>query len=242
MACAMGMALMATFTSCSDSKSSEGLVINELMVSNHSGIVDEDGEPSDWLEIKNTSSEPVSLGGYALRMVKDKDANKSKKKDKKKEKKNKDKADEAGNADAAVDKKLWAFPERVLKPGECLLVFASKKNNNSPDGPLHTSFKLSSKGGKLLLLKQESVVDSVSYPELQDDQCYRRMADSTSTFEACYEPTPGLENTPQGYEQYNVLIDKQRKGPLRMWETKRAWPGSRSRMSRTSPSTWPTIV
>ncbi len=218
MTCLATMALMVASTSCSDSSSNEGLVINELMVSNHSGIVDEDGEPSDWLEIKNTSSEPVSLGGYALRMVKDKDASKSKKKDKKKTKKNKDKADEAGNADAAVDKKLWAFPERVLGPGECLLVFASKKNISSPDGPLHTSFKLSSKGGKLLLLKRESVVDSVSYPELQDDQCYRRMADSTSTFEACYEPTPGFENTAAGFEQYNALIDKQRKGPLRMWE------------------------
>ncbi|MEL7220673.1 MAG: CotH kinase family protein [Bacteroidota bacterium] len=42
------------------------IVINEFMSSNSSTLEDEDGDSSDWLELFNTSSEAVSLVGYAL--------------------------------------------------------------------------------------------------------------------------------------------------------------------------------
>jgi len=45
---------------------SAGLVISEFLASNGANIKDEDGAQSDWLEIHNTGSGPVDLGGLSL--------------------------------------------------------------------------------------------------------------------------------------------------------------------------------
>lgn len=42
------------------------MVINELMASNNTTKADEAGEYDDWIELYNTSFDPVSLGGYHL--------------------------------------------------------------------------------------------------------------------------------------------------------------------------------
>ena len=42
------------------------LVINEYILENDYSIIDEDGDRSEWVEIKNTGTEPVSLKGYGL--------------------------------------------------------------------------------------------------------------------------------------------------------------------------------
>ncbi len=42
------------------------LIINEFLASNKSGLVDEDGEFSDWIEIYNRSDVPVNLAGWSL--------------------------------------------------------------------------------------------------------------------------------------------------------------------------------
>jgi len=44
----------------------QGLVINEFMSSNSTGIADEDGENSDWIEIYNPGPGAVDLQGYGL--------------------------------------------------------------------------------------------------------------------------------------------------------------------------------
>ena len=44
----------------------EDLSINELLASNESGIVDEDGDNSDWVEIFNSGESALSLEGYGL--------------------------------------------------------------------------------------------------------------------------------------------------------------------------------
>jgi len=44
----------------------EGLVINELMAKNDSGPADEAGDHDDWIEIANTSSVSIDLGGLGL--------------------------------------------------------------------------------------------------------------------------------------------------------------------------------
>jgi hypothetical protein len=48
------------------------LVINELMSSNNSFILDEDGDDSDWIEVYNTTNDVIDLSGYFLS---DKDGN-----------------------------------------------------------------------------------------------------------------------------------------------------------------------
>jgi len=41
-------------------------VLSEFMASNQSGMIDEDGDRSDWIEIYNTGTEPASLNGWYL--------------------------------------------------------------------------------------------------------------------------------------------------------------------------------
>ncbi len=43
-----------------------GLVVNEFLASNETGLVDEAGEAEDWIEIYNPTADPVSLLGYTL--------------------------------------------------------------------------------------------------------------------------------------------------------------------------------
>ena len=40
--------------------------VTEFMARNHSGIVDEEGNRSDWIELQNESPEAVSLEGWSL--------------------------------------------------------------------------------------------------------------------------------------------------------------------------------
>jgi hypothetical protein len=42
------------------------VIITEMMAANGAGLVDEDGDHSDWLEIHNRGRWPVNLGGWAL--------------------------------------------------------------------------------------------------------------------------------------------------------------------------------
>lgn len=42
------------------------VIINEFVASNGSGLVDEDGDASDWIEIYNRGGQPVNLAGWTL--------------------------------------------------------------------------------------------------------------------------------------------------------------------------------
>ena len=42
------------------------LVINEINAANQSGLLDEDGNPQDWIEILNQGTTPVNLSGWSL--------------------------------------------------------------------------------------------------------------------------------------------------------------------------------
>lgn len=52
--------------SCSMQDDGNMFVINELMASNKTGLLADDGATYDWIEIRNTSSHAASLSGYAL--------------------------------------------------------------------------------------------------------------------------------------------------------------------------------
>ena len=52
--------ISTTFANGSD------LIINEFVASNATGLVDEDGEHSDWIEIYNRSNRAVNLAGWTL--------------------------------------------------------------------------------------------------------------------------------------------------------------------------------
>jgi Lamin Tail Domain len=42
------------------------LWVNELVADNQDGLRDEDGDPSDWIELYNATPDPVSLAGWSL--------------------------------------------------------------------------------------------------------------------------------------------------------------------------------
>ena len=226
------------FCACSESKDPKAIVINEIMAANHTGLVAEDGNLYDWIEIKNVSSKTVSLEDYSLTI--EKNAKKSKKKGKKakdkdkkakdngekakdkekkskdKEKKSKDKEKKSEDDGTKSNTTSWDFPEKELKPGECAVVFASKKDSDDPNGEMHTSFKLPSNGAKLQLTYAGDVVSEVRYGTMEDDETYLRQ--DNGKFEKSYEPTPGYDNNEAGYEAYCKFLDGLRKGPLRLWE------------------------
>ena len=43
-----------------------GVIINEFLALNDDGLMDEDGDRSDWIELKNTDAQSVNLGGWYL--------------------------------------------------------------------------------------------------------------------------------------------------------------------------------
>ena len=170
-------------------------VINELMPANHASLQASDGARYDWIEIKNISNAKASLEGYSLAYKKAV----SKKKDK------------------APKWNQWNFPDIELEPGQCVVVFASKKDLQDNPKELHTNFRLSADGGTVRLIKAEGVVDEVDYEPMEDDMCHQRT--DSGTFEDTYTTTPGFENTREGYERYCSLIEQQRADmPLKLWE------------------------
>lgn len=227
-----------------DKNFEQKVVINELMASNHTGIMTKDGEMHDWIELKNVTSKKVSLEGYTLVVTKgneeaattsanvkevnnnDADAKKDKKKNKKSEKGDNSLTDKAKNlftqtqSDTTTNgDKYWVIPDITLNPGECRVIFASKKKSSEKADELHASLKLSSKGGIVKLLSSHgTVMSEMKYKSLNRDQVMRRLEDGTK--EKSYVQTPGFDNNEEGYEAFNNYIESQRKSPIRIWRVK----------------------
>ena len=64
--CYLGFATVAIQGASVSTQIEQGLRLNELLASNQSGIQDEEGNASDWIELANTSSRPIELAGYRL--------------------------------------------------------------------------------------------------------------------------------------------------------------------------------
>lgn len=97
-------------------------VISEFLADNASGLRDEDGDTSDWIEIGNPSPVALDLAGWRL-------------------------TDRAGST-----KPWRFPPGVVVPGGGHLLVFASGKNRAAAGRPLHTHFSLNASGEYLALL------------------------------------------------------------------------------------------
>ena len=129
---------------------SSGLRISEFMASNSGGLVDEDDEETDWIELAMDDGGPfaVDLSGWYL-------------------------TDDPGLLTA------WRFPVGVsIEPGQPLVVFASGKDRAGPGDPLHTSFQLQRNGEYLALVAPDgiTVVDAFApYPEQLTNVSYGRV-------------------------------------------------------------------
>ncbi|MCI0746445.1 MAG: lamin tail domain-containing protein [Verrucomicrobia subdivision 3 bacterium] len=92
---------------------------------------------------------------------------------------------------------MWAFPSRVLGPGQYLVVFASGKDRKAPTGTnrFHTSFQLGNMGEHLGLYSPDSprvLVSGLDYPEQRNDHSYGY--DTNSNLRYFRTPTPGAPN------------------------------------------------
>ena len=202
------------------SNSGKEIVINELMASNRTGLLSAKGKTHDWIELKNITSSPISLEGYSLVST----YSKSTKKKKKKQANTIDDSDtparnedDAGSSTDNQETDEWIFPDTTIEAGGRLVIFATKKGPANPDRELYADIKIPKEGGSLSVLSpSKSVVSELTYTDMGIDQSLRRLPDGT--YEKTYWQTPGFENTPEGYEQYNTVIDRQRKSPLLIWE------------------------
>jgi len=132
--------------------------------------LDEDREPSDWIELRNPNEFAIPLAGYQLT----------------------DAAD-LSTAWTFPD-------EAHLDAGAFLVVFASGKDRATAGQELHTDFSLAKEGEYLALLGPDgSPVDAFSpaYPEQYDDVSYGLLP--AGGLDHFTDPTPGQENdTPPG--------------------------------------------
>jgi len=116
-----------------------------VQAKNDSTRADEDGDFGDWLELRNTVDEAISLDGWLV----------------------------------ADDSSMWMLPEGVgIEPGVDLLIWADEKDRGGEGQALHTSFKLGGDGETLSVSSSAGcLVDTLTYPALDDDQTYRLGSD-----------------------------------------------------------------
>lgn len=98
----------------------------------------------------------------------------------------------------------WQFPKLVLPAGGYALVHCSGENRQV-ENHVHASFKLSTKGDRVLLTSPEGVIVSqVEIPALGADQAYSKMNGEWTALEV---PTPGGAN---GYQNSAIEADSVR--------------------------------
>jgi len=148
------------------SNSLPAVFINELMASNASTIMDENGEYDDWFEIYNSTSDAVDLAGWYT-------------------------SDDANN----LTKYQFPIggTEAIVPANGFLLVWA---DNQTEQGDLHTDFALSANGEAVILTAPDgvSVADSISFGAQDDDISYGRQADGELPWVLFSAPTPGASN------------------------------------------------
>ncbi len=142
--------------------------ITEFAAVNAGVLADEDGAFSDWIELHNSGSDPVELGGLHL------------------------------TDDVDRPTRWTFPLGAVLPPGEYLVVFASGKNRIQPERSLHTNFSLASEGEYLALIATDgvTVLDEYTpaYPAQSASASYGRGADGEPAY--LIGPTPGWANLP----------------------------------------------
>ena len=147
-----------------------GVVIEEMMADNSSGLEDEDLDRPDWIDLYNGTATPVNLAGWFLQYS------------------------ATGNPDAAPAIVRHALPGLVVPAYGHQLVFASGKNRYTNVRP-HTNFTLQKEGGVLALIRPDgtTVAHSLTYGPQQADVSFGGSgpAQTPGYFET---PTPGAAN------------------------------------------------
>jgi len=112
-------------------------IITEIVAINNNVLDDEDGDSSDWIEVRNPNAFDLDLGGYFL----------------------------TDASLAQTSWQLPAGT--VLAGGEHFIIFASGKDRAAAGAELHTNFKLSSSGESLRLYAPNgtTLVSQLNFPQ-----------------------------------------------------------------------------
>lgn len=197
---------LLSLASCGSSENAKYIVINEMMASNRTGILSDNHNPADWIEIKNTGTDSVDLKGFNLVVTKE---------PVKKENAGSDR--EKGENQEKTKTSKWTFPSVKIGAGQCLVVFAEKSKDSKPANSLQADLKLPKDGGTVqLLAPNKSVLSEIKYGKMEPDQSLALQPDST--YKATFWHSPGFDNDRKGYEAASRKIDSQRKSPLLIWE------------------------
>ncbi len=142
--------------------------INEFLAGNNNGLMDEDGDTEDWIEIYNQGTQSVNLQGYSLT----------------------DNPDEPGQW---VFPAVTINPGSYL----VVFASAKDRKPTGPGGELHANFKLNLTGDFLGFYNAESprvplTVFSPEFPEQRDDYSYGY--DNANQLTYFGNPTPGAPN------------------------------------------------
>lgn len=152
------------------------IVINELMPAPRSGLRDEDGDLSDWIELHNRSNTDYPLDNLAL----------------------------SDNPDRPV--KWVFPQGSFIPANGYYLVFASGKDRVSAQGFPHSNFSLSAEGETVTLsTRQGQLVDRVQYSLVQADRSWGRdpQGDTWQEFDL---GTPGAPNNEAGAAQADRFL------------------------------------
>lgn len=144
--------------------SSGALIINEIMPDPITGLNDEDGELHDWIELYNTTDQPISLDNYALS-----------------DKENK-------------PLKWRFPQGAVVAPKGYYVVFCSGKDRPGEVGGVpHTNFRLSAEHDTVILSDSHGrLVDRVVIDNIPEDCSYAR--EENGSFAIHQMATPGMPN------------------------------------------------
>ena len=94
---------------------------------------------------------------------------------------------------------VFTFPAHRLEAGEAVIVFADSTLKSEAGGEYHAPFRLSSRGGTLMLFNPGgSAIDSVNFPALTPGSVYARQ--EQTVWSVSDQPTPGLSNTSESYQ------------------------------------------
>lgn len=95
----------------------------------------------------------------------------------------------------------WIFPDVSIGPGGFVLIWASGKDRNDPDAPLHSNFSIASAGEEVLLTRPDEVrIDELPPTWIPTDVSYGRKPDGGEQWYYFDEPTPGQPNSTVGGE------------------------------------------
>ncbi len=167
----MKMYLLGTINEFPVSETVKTLFINEIMAANNATLRDGDVDDADSGNLGGAYSDWIELYNPGTQAV------------------------DLSNYTLSDSSATWTFPKGVIPANGYLLVWASDKNKVAKDGQLHTNFKLSA-SGELLTLKAPngSIVDSVTFAPLKDDESYGRKTDSSAEWVVFSKPTPSKQN------------------------------------------------